>query len=143
MAFNEDSRVKIPAIIHLCRKGYDYISLKDHNHDPDTNIFENIFQSAVKKINPNLEVIQWGQAPDFDIIVNATSVGLKKNDEIKLKYNLGSNKLFFDLISNNLPEKNYTSISSKSSENLRCSQDFLGLCFQRKAKSPTPCEGEC
>ena len=30
MKFNEDSRVKIPAIIHLTRLGYDYISLKNN-----------------------------------------------------------------------------------------------------------------
>ncbi len=29
MAFNEDSRVKIPAILHLTRLGYSYLSLKN------------------------------------------------------------------------------------------------------------------
>ena len=28
MAFNEDTRVKIPAILHLTRLGYEYVSLK-------------------------------------------------------------------------------------------------------------------
>ena len=28
MKFNEDSRVKIPAILHLMRLGYEYVSLK-------------------------------------------------------------------------------------------------------------------
>ena len=27
MAFNENSRVKIPAILHLCRLGYEYVNL--------------------------------------------------------------------------------------------------------------------
>ena len=31
MAFNEDTRVKIPAILHLCRLGYKYLSLKGAN----------------------------------------------------------------------------------------------------------------
>ena len=31
MQFNEDSRVKIPTILHLMQLGYKYISLKDHN----------------------------------------------------------------------------------------------------------------
>lgn len=28
MAFNQNTRVKIPAILHLCRLGYEYLSLK-------------------------------------------------------------------------------------------------------------------
>lgn len=30
MKHNEDSRVKIPALIHLTRLGYEYLSLKEH-----------------------------------------------------------------------------------------------------------------
>ena len=33
MKFNEDSRVKIPAILHLTRLGYTYLSLKQLNYD--------------------------------------------------------------------------------------------------------------
>jgi len=29
MKFNEDTRVKIPTILHLMRLGYSYLSLKD------------------------------------------------------------------------------------------------------------------
>jgi type I restriction enzyme R subunit len=29
MAFNEDSRVKIPALLHLTRLGYSYLPLKE------------------------------------------------------------------------------------------------------------------
>ena len=40
MKFNEDTRVKIPTILHLIRLGYKYISLKNENFniDTDTNI---------------------------------------------------------------------------------------------------------
>lgn len=51
MKFNEDSRVKIPTIIHLSKLGYKYISLKDNFHDNDLNIFEKIFLDSFKKIN--------------------------------------------------------------------------------------------
>ena len=35
------------------------------------------------------------------MIINATSIGLNKEEEIKLDYkNIGSNKFFFDLIYN-------------------------------------------
>jgi len=55
----------------------------------------------LKKINLKLEIIDWGQTPDFDMIINATSLGLKKEDKIKLDYDkIGSNKLFYDIIYN-------------------------------------------
>jgi len=53
--FNEDSRVKIPAILHLCRLGYDYLSLKNSNWDMETNIFPEIFAESVTRINPELD----------------------------------------------------------------------------------------
>ena len=54
MKFNEDSRVKIPAILHLVRLGYDYLSLKDASWDESTNIFPEIFKDSVGRINPEL-----------------------------------------------------------------------------------------
>ncbi len=55
----------------------------------------------IKKIFPGVEIIDWGKIPEFNMIVNATSVGLKKDDEIKLNYtDLGSNKFFYDVIYN-------------------------------------------
>ena len=54
-----------------------------------------------KKLNKNLEILEWGKIPDFDMIINATSLGLKKNEEIKLDFSkIGPNKLFFDVIYN-------------------------------------------
>ena len=56
MKFNEDTRVKIPSILHLTRLGYEYISLKNSNWDEETNIFTDIFASSIKKINHDLEL---------------------------------------------------------------------------------------
>ena len=56
MAFNENTRVKIPAILHLCRLGYRYISLSKAKHDENTNIFTNIFADSLIRINPDIEV---------------------------------------------------------------------------------------
>ena len=36
---NEDTRVKIPYILHLTRLGYSYLSLKDQSWELETNIF--------------------------------------------------------------------------------------------------------
>ena len=55
----------------------------------------------LKKIYSDLEIIDWGETPDFNVIINATSLGLKNDDEIKLDYtNMGFNKLFYDVIYN-------------------------------------------
>lgn len=54
MKFNEDSRVKLPAILHLTQLGYEYISLKTAKWDIDTNIFTDIFLEYVGRINPSL-----------------------------------------------------------------------------------------
>lgn len=51
MAHNEDTRVKIPAILHLSRLGYQYISLKETKWDIETNIFKDIFFDALNNIN--------------------------------------------------------------------------------------------
>ncbi|HET7268759.1 MAG TPA: type I restriction endonuclease [Oleiagrimonas sp.] len=52
--FNEDSRVKIPALLHLERLDWRYLSLKDAQWDKRSNIFTDIFESAVLRINPEL-----------------------------------------------------------------------------------------
>ena len=55
----------------------------------------------LKKIYSDLEIIDWGETTDFNVIINATSLGLKNHDEIKLDYtDMGSNKLFYDVIYN-------------------------------------------
>jgi len=55
----------------------------------------------LKKIFRNLEIVNWGEIPEFNMIINATSLGLNKEDEIKLDYaGVGTNKLFYDVIYN-------------------------------------------
>ena len=55
----------------------------------------------LKKKYLNLEIIEWGEIPDFDMIINATSLGLKNNEEIKVNFAaIGANKLFYDVIYN-------------------------------------------
>ena len=56
---------------------------------------------ALKKTFSNLEIVDWGEVPEFNMIINATSLGLNKDDEIKLDYaGVGANKLFYDVIYN-------------------------------------------
>ena len=55
MTFNEDSRVKLPSVLHLYRLGYQYLSLKNTVWDETTNIFTDIFAKSIAQINPHIE----------------------------------------------------------------------------------------
>lgn len=55
MLHNENSRVKIPALVHFTRLGYEYLSLKNYTCkdliDEDTNIFIDLLCDAINRIN--------------------------------------------------------------------------------------------
>jgi type I restriction enzyme R subunit len=55
MAHNENTRVKIPAILHLNRLGYQYVSLKASQWDDQNNIFPEYFYEAIRRINPKIK----------------------------------------------------------------------------------------
>ena len=54
----------------------------------------------LKKSFENLKIADWGQIPNFDMIINATSVGLNVEDEINLDFSKTNNKFFYDVIYN-------------------------------------------
>ena len=55
----------------------------------------------LKKLYKDLNIVNWEEMVDFDMIINTTSLGLKNTDEIKLNYSdIGSKKLFYDVIYN-------------------------------------------
>ena len=57
--------------------------------------------NVLKKKFDNLEVLKWGSLNSFDMIINATSLGLKEKDKINLNFDdFGENKFFFDVIYN-------------------------------------------
>ncbi|WP_025125144.1 type I restriction endonuclease [Myroides odoratimimus] len=51
MKFNEDSRVKIPALLHLMRLGYQYISINKQSRIEENNIFPSIFIPKIAVLN--------------------------------------------------------------------------------------------
>lgn len=76
MKFNEDSRVKIPAILHLMRLGYQYLSLKGQTWDIDTNIFPQLFKAAISKINPGIEGADVGRLlEDVKLLLDNEDLG--------------------------------------------------------------------
>ena len=49
----------------------------------------------------DIDVVDWGEIPNFDMIINATSIGLKNEDGIKFDYSAaGPDKFFYDIIYN-------------------------------------------
>ena len=55
----------------------------------------------LKNLFGGLKIVEWGEIPDFDMIINATSIGLEKDDEINLNFSsIGKNKFFYDVIYN-------------------------------------------
>ena len=82
-------------VLALKRLGASQITLSNRTKQKADNL---------KKIYSDLKIVDWGEITDFDMIINATSLGLKDEDQIKIDYsNIGSNKLFYDVIYN--PEK--------------------------------------
>jgi len=83
----------VPSIILALKKlGVAKIILSNRTKEKAENL---------KKIYDDLEIIDWGQNTDFNMIINATSLGLKNKDQIKLNLSkTGSNKLFYDVIYN-------------------------------------------
>ncbi len=67
----------------------------------------------LKKNFPEIEIIKWGENLDFDIIINATSIGLKEEDEININYQqISKDKFFYDVIYNP-PETNFLKNAKK------------------------------
>ena len=55
----------------------------------------------LKKNFSELEIVDWGETPNFNMIINATSIGLKNEEGINLDYSsVGHDKFFYDLIYN-------------------------------------------
>ena len=102
MSFNEDSRVKIPSILHLMRLGYDYLSLKDPSvyWDESTNIFTDIFKTSIAQINDGISEF------DIDKCYGEVSLSLKNEDLGKAFYEKlidrsGTKLIDFDDFNNN------------------------------------------
>lgn len=98
--FNEDSRVKIPALLHLTRLGYTYLSLKHAKWDARNNIFPELFEEAVVRINPGL------RREDVPALLNEIQLKLKGDDlgrsfHERLTARSGTRLIDFDNLDNN------------------------------------------
>lgn len=83
--FTENTRVQVPAALHLCKLGYTYLDdLTSYN--PQTNILTDIFIRSVKRLNPALTDLECSQLLD-------KIVGILNNDDL--------GKEFYTMLSSN------------------------------------------
>ena len=88
MEHSENTRVKIPALVHLTRLGYKYLSLKEEKEyiHTNTNIFRNVFRSSINKIN-NTDL----SMEETDKIITELEIQLSNEDLGKAFYNTLTN----------------------------------------------------
>ena len=83
-------------------------------------IITNRTQSKAEKLKDlfkNIAIVEWGELPEFDMIINATSVGLNKDDKLNLDFTkIGKNKFFYDVIYN--PKETNFLKTAKELENI-------------------------
>ena len=67
----------------------------------------------LKNFFKNLSIVNWGEVPDFDMVINATSIGLNNEDFINLDFSkIEKGKFFYDVIYNP-KETNFLKIAKK------------------------------
>ena len=83
----------VPSIIFaLNRMKVSCITVSNRTKDKAENL---------KVFFKNIKIADWGEVPKFDMIINATSLGLNKDDQINLDLSkIGKNKFFYDVIYN-------------------------------------------
>ena len=86
----------------------------------------------LKKLFPKIEILDWGKKPpEFDIIVNTTSVGLKENEKIELDFSECKDKLFYDVIYN----PSQTKFLSDAQKSKNETQNGLGMFIYQAQES--------
>ena len=82
MKFSEDSRVKIPALVHLTRLGYGFLQKPEMtNIHGETNIFTDLFRDAISKINH-----KYYSDAEIKAFIGELNTQLDKNDLGKVFY---------------------------------------------------------
>ena len=93
-AFNEDKNI-INLINQIKKRLNCLILIVDDSTNKNT---KKLFSKNKFK---NVKVLEWNEECKFDIIINATSLGLNKNDNIDINFeNLENEKFFYDVIYN-------------------------------------------
>ena len=83
----------VPSIISALKKmNVSQIILSNRTKEKAENL---------KGLFEDLKIVDWGEVPTFDMIINATSLGLNINDKINLDFSkIEKGKFFYDVIYN-------------------------------------------
>ena len=83
----------VPSIIYALKKmNVSQITISNRTKNKAENL---------KDLFNDIKIVNWGEITDFDMIINATSLGLNKNDMIDIDLSkLDKGKLFYDIIYN-------------------------------------------
>lgn len=98
--FTENTRVQVPAALHLCKLGYTYLD-NVGIYDPKSNILINVFQRAVRRLNPGIS------SQDASLLLSRI-VNVIDNDDLGREFyqllssNSGIKLIDFDNPDNNL-----------------------------------------
>ena len=135
--FTENTRVQVPAALHLCRLGYTYLSaINEDEYDNKTNILKDVFVRSVCNINKDKNL----QAQEAETLLQEL-VGTSANDDLgrefykKLSANSG-----IKLIDYEHPDKNewhvtteFTCENKETGDNFRpditCFINGIPICF--------------
>lgn len=100
MAFNENTRVKIPAILHLARLGYTYLPLNQCSWNESTNIFFKIFSESLSRLNPTIEQDEIARIlKELELTLDFDDLGQSFFEAISTR--TGAKIIDFDNFSNN------------------------------------------
>ena len=100
--FNENTRVQVPAAIHLCKLGYKYLSaINDDDLDPKTNILTKVLFDSIKRLNPDKTEHEL-ESHMRDVIHSTTNPDLGKVFYSYLSTNSGIKLIDFTNADNNV-----------------------------------------
>lgn len=144
--FNENTRVQVPAALHLVRLGYKYLSHIDTDeYNEDSNILTKVFVRSVRRINPDITE-QEAQALLTDIIRILANDDLGREFYAKLSSISGIKLIDFANPDNNEwhVTTEFTCEDKESGDNFRpditCFVNGLPLAFI-EVKKPNNAEG--
>ncbi len=116
--FNENTRVQVPAALHLYKLGYNYLD-RISDYDTRTNILQMDFFMAMRRLNPGITSLELSQLLD-------KIVAISDNDDLGREfYNLMSANSGLKLIDFDNPDNNTWHVTTEfTCENTESGDEF-------------------
>ncbi|MBQ0020221.1 MAG: type I restriction endonuclease subunit R [Bacteroidales bacterium] len=118
--FNENTRVQVPAAMHLVRLGYKYLSnIGEFDYDPNTNLLTKIFLRSLKNLNPEMDAFELDRTYD-DLLRTLDNEDLGREFFQKITATSGVKYIDFEH-----PEKNQWHVTTEfTCENQKTHDNF-------------------